>query len=369
MKTKAWLEHDKSIRSYLWSHRAVAWTQSILNLVLLIICLKFGILQALETWFVGQTSNLLSLWFHYFAIVLLASTIMSLPFSLISHTIERHFKLSKQSYSSLIWDKIKALLIGVVIGSIVLCILFFTIQFFGDVWWVVSCTLFMLLSVVLAQLAPVIFIPLFYKLKPLEEGDLKLRLLRLSESFGVKVQDVYHLGMGEKTEKGNAAFVGIGKTKKIIIGDTLYEKFPHDEVEAVFAHELGHQVHNDLWKGIGFGAIGLYIGFFLTNWIAELKLFPVFETTIERPFGLLLFFVAMSFLNFFLGVPQVAFSRWRERMADTFAKEKIGSGEKLASALERLTIQNRGQFYPNALREFWSFSHPAPARRVTYLRG
>jgi len=283
--------------------------------------------------------------------------------------VERSHHLSKQSYLSWFWDKIKGWLVGGILGCLFLFILYGCVSRFANDWWWVTALLFMFVSIGLAQLAPVVLIPIFFQLEPMETGPLKERLLKMCESFKVEVKDVYHLGMGEKTEKGNAAFVGLGKTKRIMIGDTLYKKFPPEQVEAVFAHELGHQVHNDLWKGILLSGLFLFLGFYLTDLALDKYFFPYFETDMSHPFGVLCFSVVFSIIQKPIGLFQTLFSRWRERMADQFAFERIGSGEKLADALEKLTYQNHGLFKPNSLIEFFTYSHPAPWRRITKLRG
>lgn len=338
---------------------------SILLFVSFIVTYRFVRLeQALESWEIPQ----LLVWSLYFCTLAFLWEMVSFPFSVSHHWIERAHHLSKQSYLSWFGDRLKGYGVGGVLGFCALSIVFFSVRWVGDLWWLVTYGCFVLLSVVLAQLAPVLLIPLFFKLKPLEEGDLKKRLLELSQRFGVKVQEVYHLGMGEKTEKGNAAFVGIGKTKKILIGDTLYEKFPIEEVEAVFAHELGHQVHSDLVKGIFFSSILLFIGFFASQKVCRDLIFPAFRTDETHAFGILLFFSALTVIQWFLSIYSNGFSRWRERLADRFAKDNFQNGDQLASALERLTFQNRGLFKPNAVVELLSYSHPAPWRRILKLR-
>jgi len=363
-----WLEHDKMIRPYLWSHRVLGISSRILSVLLFVSFIVTHRLvrleQILDSW--GLSS--LALWTLYFGSLALLWELVTLPFSISHHWVERAHHLSKQSYFSWFLDRLKGYGVGGIIGFAALSIVFFNLRAAGERWWIMTYVCFVLLSVILAQLAPVILIPLFFKLKPLEEGELKSRLLALSDRFGVKVEDVYHLGMGEKTEKGNAAFVGIGKTKKILIGDTLYKNFPVEEVEAVFAHELGHQIHGDLVKGIVFSSVVLFISFLLSQLLCEELVFSAFKTNRNHPFGVLMFFVVLSLIQWPFGVYLNGFSRWRERLADRFAKENFKSGNLLASALERLTFQNRGLFRPNVMIEFLTYSHPAPWRRISTLR-
>jgi STE24 endopeptidase len=365
---QAWLDHDKKLFPYLWSHRVLSLTQKLISILLFLSFILTGRFSRLEDALMQYQWPAFVIWLFYFACLALVWEFVAFPFSLSHHWVERSFHLSKQSYWGWIKDKLKGYAVGIVLGMLVGGILFYSIQWGEKNWWWITCFLFIALSVVLAQLAPVLLIPIFFKLRPMQEGELKNKLLGLSAKMGVKVKDVYHLGMGEKTEKGNAAFVGMGKTKRILIGDTLYQKFPSEEVEAVFAHELGHQVHSDLVKGIFFSSailVGVFAG---ANWLCEELLFLMFKTNEQHPFGVVLFFAACSVISIPTAFLQSCFSRSLEKKADRFAKEKLGSGALLASALERLTFQNRGLFKPNKLIEFFTYSHPAPWRRIGYLR-
>ncbi|MFM8315913.1 MAG: M48 family metalloprotease, partial [Deltaproteobacteria bacterium] len=140
-------------------------------------------------------------------------------------------------------------------------------------------------------------------------------------------------------------------------------------VEAVFAHELGHQVHNDLWKGIILSSLFLFVVFYVVQTLLSLYVNPYFQTEMIHPFGVLCFLVVFSLVQIPAGFVQTLFSRWRERLADQFAFERMGTGEKLADSLERLTYQNQGLFKPNKYIEFFTYSHPAPWRRILKLRG
>jgi len=363
---QAWLDHDRAIQPYLWSHRIIGWARSLAGL-LLVAGLVFrgwgGLLQSA----LGDPATFLTWWLFFLGLAA-AWELLSLPFDYAGYWVERHFGLSRQGLAAWLVDHAKGLAVGAVLGSLALGLLYVSVRWGGAHWWWIASTLFLLFSVVLAQLAPVILIPIFFKLKPMEPGALKDRLLALCGRHGVRVKDVYHLGLGEKTEKGNAAFVGLGATKRILIGDTLYEKYSVEQVEAVFGHELGHQVHGDLWKGLVLSSVFTYAAFFAADAVGRGWLYPSVGFTAKAPFGMLATLVALTLVQMPMGVVQAAFSRWRERKADAFAG-RLGLGAPLAEALERLTYQNRGQFVPNAVREFLTYSHPAPWRRVLGFRG
>lgn len=363
-----WLEHDRKVAPYIWTNRLIHWSEGLVGLLLLLAFVLTPLGRDLDAKIAQAFASGYLQYFAYLGVVAATWEAISFPFSLCSYHVERRFGLSKQALGSWLGDQLKGLVLKIVFGAIVLSLIRVSVEHAGENWWLVCATLFFLFSVALAQLAPVLLIPIFFKMKPMEDGPLKQRLLELCRQFKIQVKEVYHLGLGEKTEKGNAAFMGLGKTKRIVIGDTLYEKYAPEEVEAVFAHELGHQVHNDLWKGLALSTFLLYFSFWAVNAICVSWAFQAAATDITHPFGLLIFFAVFSAVQMPLGVFQAAYSRSRERAADAFALNKSGLAKYLADALEKLTVQNYGQFRPNGLMEFLFYSHPAPWRRILKLR-
>lgn len=364
-----WIEHDKAIRPYLRSHRIIGWARLIVGLAFIGGLLFESRGRDLQLLLRQSVPSSFLSWLAYFAVLGVVWEVVSLPFSVMGHWVEKKFHLSKQTYGAWFVDRMKGYALGGILGAVVLSFIYGSLYYARPYWWLACAVFLILFSVLLAQLAPVLLIPLFFKLKPMEPGPLKQRLLDLCTKYKIEVKEVFHLGMSDKTEKGNAAFTGLGRTKRILIGDTLYEKFPPEQVEAVFAHELGHQVHNDLWKGIGLSVIITFASFYLANWVTQTYVEGWFDAAVETPFGMLLFFIVLSLIQMPMGWITLAFSRHREHEADRFASETIGVAKPLADSLENLTFQNRGQFRPNALREFFQFSHPAPWRRIFRLRG
>lgn len=364
-----WREHDRKVAPYLWAQRVLGWAGTAMGLVVVYaLCVKGQgqeISSLAGTW---APNNRFLHWLGFFAVVGVVWEAIRFPFSLAGQWLEKQYRLSKQSYGSWLGDHLKGWLLGGILGTVALALLYWSQVLWPEGWWLLAATGMMVFSILLVQLAPVVLIPLFFPLRPLDGGPLKERLLELCRREGVDVKEVYHLGMGAKTEKGNAAFTGLGRTKRILIGDTLYENYPQEQVEAVFAHELGHQIHNDLWKGIGLGAGVTFFSFYLADVLTTRWAAPYWSTDLGDPFGMLLFFVVYSLIQIPLGWLQAAWSRYRERLADRYAAETIGVPAPLAEALERLTYQNHGQFYPSPFREKLSYSHPAPWRRIVGLR-
>lgn len=364
----AWVEHDKRVKPYVWSHRTIGWLQFALMVGVIIEGIRLRRFHLVEYVLADKGWEGFPFWLAYFALILGAWTFITMPLKLASYYVDKQAGLSKQKLGSWFGDFFKGLAVGSVLGTIVLFILYACVRWLDEAWWLGAAAMMAGFSVVLAAIAPVVLVPLFFKLEPLKDVALKNRLFALCEKFGVKVSEVYHLGLGAKTEKGNAAFLGLGKTKRIAIGDTIYEKYSADEVEAVFAHELGHQVHNDIWRGIFFGVATLFLSFGIADWVCGVWFHKSLYTTIQMPFGMFTFFIVLSVVQIPLGWLQAAYSRWREREADRFASEKVGVSTPLASALEKLTFQNHSFFKPNAILETLSYSHPAPWRRILSLR-
>jgi STE24 endopeptidase len=164
--------------------------------------------------------------------------------------VEHRFQLSNMRLRTWLWDEAKGFAVGVILAAVVVELLYLIIREFTQYWWLIGWGVFLGLFVVLAQLAPVVLFPIFYKFAPLENEELKARLVRLSEKAGTKVRGVYQWKLSEKSKKANAALTGLGRTRRIILADTLLEGYSPDEIEAVLAHELGHHVHQHILKSI-----------------------------------------------------------------------------------------------------------------------
>ena len=205
-------------------------------------------------------------------------------------------------------------------------LLYFIIRQAPQYWWLVAWAAFLGLFVLLAQLAPVVLFPIFYKFEPLQDEELKSRLVKLSEAAGTRVRGVYKWNLSEKSKKANAALTGLGNTRRIILADTLLEHYSPDEIEAVLAHELGHHVHKHILKSIAVQAGVTLAGFWAANWILHyaMERWHLFDTLSD--FANLPLLVLVSTVLSFLLLPALnAFSRYNERQADRYAFRSIAS--------------------------------------------
>lgn len=293
--------------------------------------------------------------------------VIDLPLSYYSGFVLPHrYDLSTQSLKDWIFDMFKGVLLGGVLGLIVVEIIYFVLRISPDLWWLWAGIILLFFNVILANLAPVLLLPIFYKFVPLEEehDDLVARLINLAEQAGTRVRGVYKFDMSRRTKAANAAITGLGNTRRIILGDTLIDEFTDDEIETVLAHELGHQVHHDIPIGILVESLitlgGLYLASLVLDWgvaafgfesISDIAAMPLFVLVIGI-YGL----VTMPLGN--------AYSRQRERRADEYALQVTGKGAAYASALTRLANQNLAEADPEPWVETLLYSHPALAKRI-----
>jgi len=204
--------------------------------------------------------------FYYVAGLLLIGKILGFGLDYYGFHIEHKFELSNLKVRAWLWDEAKGFVLGVVLAGLAAELLYFIIRQSPELWWLVAWAAFLALFVLMAQLAPVILFPIFYKFEPLQDEDLKARLVRLGERSGTKVRGVYKWKLSEKSKKANAALTGLGSTRRIILADTLLDNYSPEEIEAVLAHELGHQVHKHILKSIAVQAVLTFIVFWAANW-------------------------------------------------------------------------------------------------------
>ncbi|HEX9012099.1 MAG TPA: M48 family metallopeptidase [Anaerolineaceae bacterium] len=299
-------------------------------------------------------------------------TLIDLPLSYYSGFVLPHrFGQSTETLRGWITDQLKGLAVSLPLGLVLLEVVFYLLRAAPDTWWLWAAAVLLVFQVLLANLAPVLLMPLFNKFVPLgeEHADLAERLIRLAQRANTRVKGVYKFDMSRRTRSANAALTGLGSTRRIILGDTLINEFTPDEIETVLAHELGHQVHKDIPTGIAVGTVVTLVGLFLASLGLRLGV---------RWFGLAgpADPAALPLLGLVLGLYSLvtmplgnAYSRWRESRADEYALQATGNGPAYAAALTRLANQNLADAEPEAWVEFLFYSHPALARRIAMAQG
>jgi STE24 endopeptidase len=303
--------------------------------------------------------------FLYVLILILISKVLGAPLEYYGFRLEHRYHLSNQRLRSWLWDEFKGLLLGLVLATVVVELIYSLIRHVPQYWWLVAWAAFLGLFVLLAQLAPVVLFPIFYKFEPMENEELRKRLVLLSERAGTRVRGVYKWKLSEKSKKANAALTGLGATRRIILADTLLDHYSNDEIEAVLAHELGHHVHRHIFKSILVQAGITFLGFWLANEVLRYAVDRgnLFETMHDFANLPLLVLVA-TVLSFLLMPALNAYSRFNERQADRYCFQSVASVEPFISSMNKLAEQNLAEKTPSRWVEWFFHSHPAIAKRV-----
>jgi STE24 endopeptidase len=302
--------------------------------------------------------------FIYLFFLLLISKALGFGLDYYGYRLERRFQLSTQKVRAWLWDETKGFLVGLIMAGIVVELLYFMIRQSPQHWWIITWALFMVLFIVLAQLAPVVLFPIFYKFEPLENEDLRRRLTQLSEHAGTRVRGIYRWKLSEKSKKANAALTGLGNTRRIILADTLLDNYAPEEIEAVLAHELGHHVHRHILKSILVQAGITLLGFWVANWVLHYAVdHHIFEELSDFA-NLPLLALTATALSLLLMPALNAYSRYNERQADRYAFESIADVQPFISSMNKLAKQNLAERTPSKWIEVLFHSHPAISRRV-----
>jgi STE24 endopeptidase len=324
--------------------------------------------RPINTWLAGFRSlsgpqsmlRLLAL----FSLVTALHVLVSWPLSFYSgYVVEHRFALSNLSLSGWVWRWLKRTILAVIFGGVMFAGLFWIIWHTGQYWWLIAAGVFFVVSVVLGQLAPVLLVPLFYKVERLENPTLTDRMKRLAEGTGLTIEGVYRLGLSADTKKANAALAGLGRTRRVLMGDTLLEEFTPDEIDVIFAHEIGHHVYRHITKLIVAGVATSLAGFWLCDRV--LVWWAGIPTAAAAPtYTLPLVMFTLTVFTLVLSPLQNAISRHYERQCDRYALTRTGNPPAYRSAFNKLARLNKDDPDPNPIEVFLLHSHPPIAERL-----
>jgi STE24 endopeptidase len=314
----------------------------------------------------GASQNYSFAVFLYVLMLMLISKAIGAPLEYYEFRLEHRYNLSNQRFGSWLWDEFKGFVLGLIMATIVAELLYTLMRQTQQHWWIIAWAVFLGLMILLAQVAPIVLFPIFYKFEPLENEELKRRLIVLSERAGTRVRGVYKWHLSEKSKKANAALTGLGATRRIILADTLLDNYSEDEIEAVLAHELGHHVHRHILKSIFVQAGITLFGFWLANAVLTFAVERrnMFETMSDFANLPLLILVA-TVLSFLLMPALNAYSRFNERQADRYCFKSVATVGPFISSMNKLAEQNLAEKTPSRWVEWLLHSHPAITKRVS----
>jgi STE24 endopeptidase len=305
----------------------------------------------------------------YVAVLVVAAEILQLPLAIyLGLTLERRYGLSTETTARWWLDYLKASAIGLVFAVAAALAVSWLLRWDPRGWWITAAIIFSVVMVALVQLAPVLLLPIFYDFKPLDRAGLRDRLVALANRAGARVLGVFEWRLGDRTRKANAALTGIGRTRRIIVSDTLLADHSDDEIEVILAHELAHHVHRDIWKAIAFEIVLIAVGFFLADRALSAAVTHFGIVGKSDPAALPVFVLAAGLVSFVLRPFANALSRAHERRADRYALDMTRNPAAFTSAMKRLGTQNLAEERPSRLVECLFYTHPPMAARIEAAR-
>lgn len=305
----------------------------------------------------------------YLVVLVLGYMVLASPLSYYGgFVLSRRYGISTQSLSGWLIDQMKARLLSLLLGAGIVALLYWFMSDFPRVWWALVWAALMLISVFMSVIAPVAIVPLFFKMRPLAEGDVKTRLEQLAARAGARVRGIFVIEFSAKMTAANAAVLGMGNTRRIVLSDTLLSTYSPEEIETVMAHELGHHRHGDIFRLFVFqGGLVLVVSYLVSlvlsfgaaalgfNGISDVSAFPL----------LMLIFGVFSLVS----APLMnIFSRYIESQADWYALGLTDNPGAFISAMTRLTDQNLSVAKPPRWKEVLLYDHPSHSQRVAHAR-
>jgi len=306
----------------------------------------------------------------YLGALYFGNWLLALPFRIFeTFRIEAHFGFNKTTPATFVGDQLKSALLSAILGGALLALVLAILRNAGPAAWLYAWAAASLLLLALIYAAPALILPLFNKMTPLEDGELRTRIMACAGRLHFPLADISVMDGSRRSTKSNAFFTGFGATKRVVLFDTLVKNHTTDELVAVLAHEIGHFKLRHILKHIVGAILNIGIFLFLAQWLircpALYQAFGVRQPSIYT--GLALFFVLYGPLSRLLGIIRAAQSRRHEFAADRFAAENTGLPHALGEALKKLSRNNLGNLSPHPLHVILYHSHPPVLERVRAL--
>jgi len=352
-------------QQYLKANSRFSMVSATFSFLLIILMLAFHGFEWLDEMVQHLSPNNYARTLLFFGLLGFGADILSLPFQLYNTFItEERFGFNKTTVSTFVTDKLKSWLVGAFIGSGLLMFLQWAEAASGSVFWLTALGGVGLFTIFMAMFYTSLIVPLFNKLTPLEEGELKTSIEEMAKKAGFKLADIFVMDGSKRSTKANAYFSGLGPKKKIILYDTLIQELETEEVVAVLAHEIGHYRKKHIYKGLAMSLIQLLIMTFLLGKALALPQFSQALGAQQMSFymGLLAFALLYSPISFVLDIFMNLFSRKHEYQADAYAGSQ-GLGKNLIDALIKLSVSSMSNLQPHPLYLFFHYSHPTLLQR------
>lgn len=359
-------QYNKS-QNYLRVNTRFGWVASAFDLIVLLLFWFGGGFSWLDNWVRGLGVSAVPSGLIYIGVLLACKTLIDMPFGIYAtFVIEERFGFNKTTWKTYLQDRIKGLILSLLLGVPLLGAILAFFQYAGsNAWW--YCWLatvgFML---VVQYIAPTWIMPLFNRFDPLPEGELRKGIVNYAKSIRFTLDNIFVMDGSKRSSKSNAFFTGFGRHRRIVLFDTLIEKHTVDELVVVLAHEMGHYKEKHIIKNLGIGILQSGLMFFLLSFfISYSGLFTAFYVEhVSIHAGLIFFGMVYAPLDGLMGMAVGALSRRYEYAADRFAVQTSGKGGAMISALKKLSVNNLSNLQPHPFYVFLNYSHPPLLKRV-----
>jgi STE24 endopeptidase len=367
-------EYEKSVEYTLAKGQFQRWAEIYGRLVILIV-LFGGLLPFLDRFSRDLSGRFFSISHAQGLIfcfgVAVVFSIASLPTDLYSiFRLEARFGFNKTTWKLYLTDRLKGLLLGILIGLPFLWVVLWLMEATGSYWWIWTFLFVSGFQLLMVIVYPTVIAPLFNKFEPLPEGELRNRILRLAEQIGFKTNGIFSMDGSKRSAHSNAYFTGIGKTKRIVLFDTLIAQMTIDQGLAVLAHEMGHYKMRHIRRMLVVQTVFVFVGLYILSLLVNYR--PLFSAfgfdNPSNPATLVLFSLLSGPVTFYLSPLINLLSRTHEYEADRFAVATLHNPRPMEEALINLTVKNLSNLTPHPWYSAYHYSHPTPTERIGAIR-
>jgi len=364
------LEEYKKSQEYDKANSSFGFITSTFSILLMLAMLYFNGFALLDGFIRDYTTHPILMAMMFFGLLMIASDILGLPFSIYStFVIEERFGFNRTTAQTFVLDKLKGYIIGGLLGGGLLALFIWFYESAGNLFWVYAWIAFSGFMILMTTFYASVIVPIFNKLTPLEEGELRSAIEEYCVKVNFKLDNLFVMDGSKRSAKANAFFSGLGSKKKIVLFDTLIKNHTNEELVAVLAHEAGHYKKKHTQGGVILSVLQTGLMLYILSLVIDSPLLAQALGSEIQSFhlGILVFGLLYSPLSMIMGIGMNMLSRKNEYEADAYARETYSS-EALQSALKKLSVDNLSNLLPHPAYVFFHYSHPTLLQRLSALK-
>ena len=366
-----WIDEEKlvEIRRYLFDKTRLTVAEAVTVKVLFLAVVLSGLLP----WLAEGLRNVpeLAAGLIFFAVIGLSAGILGLPFDYYhAFVIEEKYSFNTKTFKIWALDIVKSLCLTMILGGTLVSLLLLIVKAGGSFWWIWAWLAFFAFQVLISAIYPTVIAPIFNRFTPLEDGELTAAIRRFAKRQGLSVEGIYQMDASKRTRHTNAFLAGLGRTKRIVLFDSLLQSYEDDEIVAILAHEVGHLKRRHIGKSLVLiGGVALVLFYVASQLMRGDALYASFAFSNSPTYvGLFLVSVLWTPLQFFLSPLGLAISRAFEKDADRYACTTLGDAAGLITALKKMARDNLSNLQPHPLFVWFNYSHPPIIERLGRLQ-